>query len=74
MKLQGSPAEGHMVLLHRPWEFTVFQMATATCSRGMKQPEDGSAKGSSCLKALHQMRLTDHKKGILCDGKNYDLV
>ncbi|KAM6092915.1 gastric triacylglycerol lipase-like, partial [Theristicus caerulescens] len=52
MEPGGVPAEGHVVLLHRPWEFTTFQMATGTCSRGAEQPGDCSAKGSSCLKAL----------------------
>lgn len=47
--------EGHSVLLHRPWELTTFQMATTTYSRGAKQSQDPSAKGSSCLKTLHKM-------------------
>ncbi|KAL9846823.1 lipase member M-like isoform 1-T1 [Geothlypis trichas] len=50
-----TPKEGQSALLHRPWEWTVFQMAATVCSRGVKQPRDPSAKGSSCLKTLGKM-------------------
>lgn len=76
-----TPKEGQSALLHRPWEWTAFQMAATVCSRGVKQPRDPSAKGSSCLKTLGKMLPKqrghpDHQKDMdfFWDGKNYALV
>lgn len=80
MEPQDICAEGD-VLLCRAWEFIIFQTATATCSRRVKQVGNHSAKGSSCLKALHKMlpKQSDHPNhekdmDFLCGGKNYALV